>query len=156
MTALVTVSKKAGLKISATIAAVKNTREVGGLLLGYSRPSGYYIADATVPDRKKRSGQATFVLNGPEETAKAEALSTQYTDAPEIIGVWHSHIWGDAVFSLQDNAANRTLAQSLGTCLSAIALPEGSYGLRALAVWEIDPAGRAAICRVLHETENTV
>ena len=110
--------------------------------------------DATVPDCEKCSGVASFVLDGAEETAKAEALAGRHTNTPEIIGVWHSHIWGDEVFSLQDEESNRRLAQILGNCLSALALPEKQSNLRKLMIWEIDPAGEAKICRAACETEN--
>lgn len=154
MSTQVTISKKTIRKIAAAIAAVNNSREVGGLFMGYRHSSKYRIVDATVPDCEKCSGVASFVLDGAEETAKAEALVGRYTNTPEIIGVWHSHIWGDAVFSLQDEEPNRRLAQILGNCLSALALPEKQSNLRKLMIWEIDPAGEAKICRAACETEN--
>ena len=76
--------------------------------MGYRHSSKYRIVDATVPDCEKCSGVASFVLDGAEETAKAEALVGRYTNTPEIIGVWHSHIWGDAVFSLQDEDLHKS------------------------------------------------
>lgn len=106
MSTQVTISKKTIRKIATAIAAVNNSREVGGLFMGYRHSSKYRIVDATVPDCEKCSGVASFVLDGAEETAKAEALAGRYTNTPEIIGVWHSHIWGDAVFSLQDEESN--------------------------------------------------
>ena len=154
MSTQVTISKKTIRKIATAIAAVNNSREVGGLFMGYRHSSKYRIVDATVPGCEKCSGVASFVLDGAEETAKAEALAGCYTNTPEIIGVWHSHIWGDAVFSLQDEESNRRLAQILGNCLSALALPEKQSNLRKLMIWEIDPAGEAKICRAACETEN--
>ena len=69
MSTQVTISKKAIRKIAAAIAAVNNSREVGGLFMGYRHSSKYRIVDATVPDCEKCSGVASFVLDGAEETA---------------------------------------------------------------------------------------
>ena len=75
MSTQVTISKKTIRKIAAAIAAVNNSREVGGLFMGYRHSSKYRIVDATVPDCEKCSGVASFVLDGAEETAKAEKQS---------------------------------------------------------------------------------
>ena len=84
MSTQVTISKKTIRKIAAAIAAVNNSREVGGLFMGYRHSSKYRIVDATVPDCEKCSGVASFVLDGAEETAKAEALAGRHTNTPEI------------------------------------------------------------------------
>ena len=98
--------------------------------MGYRHSSKYRIVDATVPDCEKCSGVASFVLDGAEETAKAEALVGRYTNTPEIIGVWHSHIWEMRCFRYKTKSRIGDLHNTWEICLSALALPEKQSNLR--------------------------
>lgn len=142
----VTVSRRVLDKISRAIRDVENKREVGGVLLGYRRPHGMDVIDATVPGPGQFSDLVTFTINGEEETAKAAALCEAYRDCPEVIGLWHSHVGGIPTFSRQDRSSNQMFAHRFGQVLSCIAVPGADHMLKELVMYQVSPGQAEQRC----------
>ena len=142
----ITVSRRVLDKISRAIRDVENTREAGGVLLGYRRPHGLDVIDATVPCPGQVADIVTFTIDGDAETAKAAALCAAYRDCPEVIGLWHSHVGGIPTFSRQDRSSNQMFARCFGQVLSCIAVPGPDCRLKELVVYQVCPGQEEHRC----------
>ena len=138
-------------KISRAILDVENRREAGGVLLGYRRPHGLDVIDATVPCPGQFADNVTFTINGEEETEKAAALCAAYAECPEVIGLWHSHVGGIPTFSRQDRRSNQLFARCFGRVLSCIAVPGPDCRLAELVLYQVSPGQAERRCHFTAE-----
>ena len=103
--------------------AVNNTGlayEIGGLLVGYRLLSVFYIIEVTFPNKLTEPSRVSFVLDGDAHKLSAIEIAQNYSPAPTLLGIWHSHICDGCHFSKQDRQINYEFATLLNGTLSAI------------------------------------
>ncbi len=88
--------------------------------MGYKCLGEHIVVAATVPEENSCRDKVQFYLNGAYHSHKAEAMMRKTWPKAKILGVWHSHICDDVIFSEQDSRSNRQLAKLLNGCASTL------------------------------------
>ena len=115
--------------------------------MGHKLPACYIIAAATTPPDAHRQELTRFVLDGAYHTNAAKKCIRRLRGSPRIIGIWHSHICGGAVFSKQDKISNKEFSKLYGGAISVLVTMENER-LNWLSYY-IAPDGGSYRCREL-------
>ena len=113
-------SDEAYRRIEETVRKKNNRSETGGVLLGHKIDGAFYIVSATTQVSDGLNNHHSFILDGEAESLAAEKIMSEYEFTPNLLGVWHSHTNGNALFSTQDRLSNKVLAESIGEAVSVI------------------------------------
>lgn len=119
----VILSRKAYCQIKYYLINAKNDYEIGGILVGYKIGQLYWIIAVTAPNKIVDKSRISFVLEGKQHTKQVLKIMQKFRwYKPFILGVWHSHICDDVVFSEQDRLSNQEFAKFLNGTLSMITI----------------------------------
>jgi len=121
--------------------------EVGGVLLGHKFADCYIILVATASQKGQMDTKTTFVLDGEYHTQAARSLIERFFVRPLVIGVWHSHICDDVVFSEQDQVSNKQFSQLCNGAVSVlVTLRQNRVNW---ASYHITTEGTSHLCRTI-------
>lgn len=128
----VILSRKAYSQIKYHLINAKNDYETGGILIGYKIGQVYFVIAVTAPNKIVDKSNISFVLEGKQHTKQVlKIMRRSLWYKPSILGVWHSHICDDVVFSEQDRISNQECAKFFNGALSMITkLPVSSQELK--------------------------
>lgn len=131
-----------------------NMFEIGGLLMGCSVGGSFCIVDVTIPKTINHKSRGTFILNGTEHIALAEEIQKRHIHLVRILGVWHSHVIGGALFSAQDTLSNKQIAQYLDGALSMLIVGSDCYERVMTNIQYITPEGKIQNCNLVDLTKH--
>lgn len=133
-------------QIAEEILAANNKYEVGGVLVGYQILGDYIIVAATAQENAQEQTRTRVTLDGTYHTHLVESVCKEYLIKPKVVGIWHSHIYGEAVFSVQDKESNKLFAQINGGAISTIVMKHKDFSWIS---YYVAPKGESELCKTL-------
>ena len=134
-------------QITSAIIEANNDYEVGGVVLGRKMFGGYIITALTFPEKTQEQTINSFLLDGCYHMHKANSLVDEFWLAPEIIGIWHSHICDGPIFSKQDKISNRVFSQIYNGAVSVlVTMREGEVKV---VSYYVKPNGTDQLCETI-------
>ena len=114
--------------------------EVGGILLGRK------MQELTIPEDFQNCKRGSFQLDG---KVAAESCEKLIAKAPwlDVVGLWHSHLYGIAEFSSQDRQTNQLFSRIYGRCVSVLAVQ--LIETVQINLYELDDEGNACLAKIL-------
>lgn len=141
-------------QIHTAVSSTGNLYETGGLLLGHRRHTHYFIVAITAPNETTDKSSTTFILDGDKHSQQAHAISQDFSNPPTVVGIWHSHIYQNLGFSLQDKISNRQMAHLLNGTLSLLIESSDTDNSYQHIAYFIDISGREFPCQIVSHTKN--
>lgn len=120
--------------------------EVGGILLGRKMPQKILVEELTIPEDFQNCKRGSFQLDG---KVAAESCEKLIAKAPwlDVVGLWHSHLYGIAEFSSQDRQTNQLFSRIYGRCVSVLAVQ--LIETVQINLYELDDEGNTYLAKIL-------
>lgn len=97
--------------------SILEKKEIGGVLLGHIENNIFYVIENVCPGFNIISSPVTFQYDKEFVDYLANHYSQMYKPKLHVIGLWHTHIDGEGIFSPSDRELNDCFVEAFGNCI---------------------------------------
>lgn len=141
-------SQNAYTTIRNCVNEANNQFEVGGVLLGYKFLNRFYAIAAIAQPGIEEKSNVSFTLNGEWNMSRIDEINRCRKWQLSVLGVWHSHIFDEDKFSIQDQRSNLELTRLYGRIISAIMIRSSSSNLVSITAYLVSRKVKETRCKV--------